>query len=123
MTSVWRLRLETAVKNGQWRRWRARCHLGAQHGAEIGKRHGGRCDDARQHRQKNRQLRCDMVGALGISLAVGLAKRAVVLVLAAALIGPIGHVGARFGQGGLHVVAAHLVSAAGTGVRRRCQLN
>lgn len=123
MTSVWRLRLETAVKNGQWRRWRARCHLSAQHGAEIGKRHGGRFDDARQHRQKHRQLRCDMISALGVSLAVGQAQRAVVLVLAAALIGPVGHVGARFSQGGLHAAAAHLGLAAGTGVRRRCQLD
>lgn len=123
MTSVWRLRLETAVKNGQrwWRR--ARCHLCAQHRADIGKRHGGRFDDAGEHRQEHRQLRCDMISALGVSLAVGQAQSAVVLVLAAALIGPIGHVGARFGQGGLHVVAAHLVSAAGTGVRRRCQLD
>ncbi len=122
MTSIWRLRLETAVKNGQrWRR-RARCHLGAQHSADTGKRHGGRCDDPRQHRQKHRQLRRDMVSALGVSLAVSQTQRAVVLVLAAALIGPIDHVGARLGQGGL-VVAAHLVSAARTGVRRRRQLD
>ncbi len=61
-----------------------------------------------------------MVGALAVRLAVPQAER----LLVASLIAPVvRHVGAGLGQGRRFVASVHLVAAACTGVRRRCQLD
>lgn len=120
MASIWRLRLKTAVKYGQRWRWGTRLRFDAKHGADIGKDHACWLDDTHQNRQEHWHLRRHVVGALGIGLAVTQTECTVVT----ALITPaLRHIGARFGQSCLRVATCHLVSAAGTGVRRRCQLD
>lgn len=111
--------MKTAVKNVQG--WRA-THLDfcAQRDADIGKKHACRFNDAHQHRQECWKLWRDMVGTLGIGLAVGLAERTVIIDWAA-VTGR--HVGTRFGHCRRRTAAFHLVTATGTGVRDRCQLN
>lgn len=66
-----------------------------------------------------------MVGALGVRLAVRLAKRLLIVPLALTVIaaGHIGHIATGFGQGRLRLGALDLVPATRTGVRRRCQLD
>lgn len=61
-----------------------------------------------------------MVGTLGISLAVRQAERTLVNVL---IIADSRHVGTRFGHCCRRAAAFHLIAAAGTGVRGRCQLD
>ncbi len=112
--------MKTAVKDVQgWRR-AARLHLCAQRDADIGKDHARGFNDAHQHRQECRKLWRNMVGTLGIGLAVRQAERTVVVALVTAA---SRHIGTGFGQRRLRVAAFHPVTATGTGVRCRCQLD
>lgn len=111
--------MKTAVKNVQGR-WATRLYLRAQRDADLGQEHARRFNDAHQHRQKCRQLWRDMVGTLGIGLAMRQAEGTLVSALVVTV---RRHVGTGFGQCRLRAAAFHLVAAAGTGVRGRCQLN
>ena len=111
--------MKTAVKDVQ--RGRAsRLHLDPQRDADVGKDHACGFDDAHQHRQEGRKLWRNMVGALGVGLAVRQTERTLVVALVATA---RCHIGAGFGQRRLRAAASHLVPATRTGVRRRCQLD
>ncbi len=112
--------MKTAVKDVQGRRGAARLHLRAQRDADIGKDHACGFNDAHQHRQECRKLWRNMVGTLGIGLAVSQTERTLI---AALVVTAIRHISTGFGQRRLRVAASHLVTATGTRVRGRCQLD
>ena len=123
-----RLRTETAVKDGV-RRWRcARLRVGT-HGEERRREHHGWLDDdTDKDRDECRNLRCRVIGVLGIGLAMAHAKRLLTIGVRSVLVGHAGHIG----------TAPHLFHprhrfllrcvlgrprACRTGIGSRCQLN
>ena len=87
MAQLRRLGAETAVKDGVRRRRGARPSLRMQRDDWRNVEHGGLDNDARKHRNKCGDLRCGVIGVLGVGLAMGHAQGLLSVVLHRNLIG------------------------------------